>query len=149
MVCGCVKTSKQNLIPPRGCLSWSRKTMSRTVPPCGYLTRRVRERELLGSRPCSAHCPHEGSYCEHSWARIAKILFVGVCVKVVLCDMKSMRLEHELLRLPDSGPQLCTTFQALKDRAQTKRLVVKQKHKRTPPPITPRALNLRALMGNP
>ena len=83
---------------------------------------------------------HEGSYCEHSWARMAKILFVGVCVKVVLCDMKSMRLEHELLRLPDSDPQLCTTFQALKVRAQTKTLVVKHKHKRTPPPITPRAL---------
>ncbi len=92
---------------------------------------------------------NEGSYCEHTWARKAKILFVGVCVKVVLCDMKSMRLEHELLWLPDSDPQLCTTFQALKDGAQTKRLVIKHKHKRTPHPITPRALNLRALMGDP
>ncbi len=64
---------------------------------------------------------HEGSYCEHSWAQMAKILFVGFCVNVVLCDMKSMRLKNELLRLSDSDPQLCRTFQALKDRAQTKR----------------------------
>ena len=114
--------------------------MSRTVPPCGYLARMCVSASYWDPARDLLTVHHEGSHCEHSWARMAKILFVGVCVKVVLCDMKSMRLEHELLRLSDSDPQLCKTFQALKDRAQTKRKVVKHKHKRTPPPNTPRAL---------
>jgi hypothetical protein len=60
---------------------------------------------------------HDGSYCEHSWARMAETLFVGVIVHGVSCETKSMRLKQELLRLPDSDPQLCTTLQALKDSA--------------------------------
>jgi hypothetical protein len=59
MVGVCVKIKKP-LIPPSGCLLWSRRTVSRTVPPCGYLAGRLRERELLGTRPCSAHCPPQG-----------------------------------------------------------------------------------------
>jgi len=56
---------------------------------------------------------HEGNYCEHSWARMAEKLLVGVGVHDVLCGMENMRLEQELLRLPDSDPQLYTTCQAL------------------------------------
>jgi hypothetical protein len=63
---------------------------------------------------------------------MAEILFVGVIVHGVSCETRSMRLKQELLRLPDSDPQLCTTLQALKDNAWTKEK--QMEHRKLPPP---------------